>query len=142
MRVHAKAFPLRNRGRYTKADFHLDFSTGTITCPACATTSLVRGELARFPGHACGPCPQHSQCTTAPARHLSIHRHEPFLAELRARQNTPEGRAVLRRRVTVEHRLAAIGGPRRRRARYCGVRKNLFDVRRHAAIANLQVAAA
>jgi hypothetical protein len=142
LRVHAKAFPLHNRGRYTKADFRLDFEAGTITCPAGTIVDLVRGAIARFPTSACGPCSLREHCTKAPARHLAIHREEPFLVELRAQQKTPTGRADLRKRVTVEHRLAAIGGARRRRARYVGVRKNLFDVRRHAAVANLHVAAA
>jgi hypothetical protein len=142
MRVHAKAFPLRNRGRYTKADFSLDFAASTVTCPAGATVPLALGNVVRFPTSACRPCAQREQCTSAPARSLSIHREEPFLVELRRRQKTPEGRADLRQRVAVEHRLAAVGGARRRRGRYFGVRKNLFDVRRHAAVANLHVAAA
>jgi hypothetical protein len=142
LRVHAKAFPLRNHGRFTKADFRLDFDAGTITCPAGATVPLVRGSVARFPARACGPCAKRDRCTKAAARNLAIHQEEPFLVELRAKQKTPEGRAQLRQRVAVEHRLAAIGGPRRRRARYIGARKNLFDVRRHAAVANLHVAAA
>lgn len=142
LRVHAKAFPLRNHGRYTKASFRLDFEAMTVTCPARTTVPMIRGQTARFPTAACRPCGQRAQCTTAPARHLAIHREEPFLAELRTKQKTPEGRADLRKRSVVEHRLAAIGGPRRRRARYLGVRKNLFDVRRHAAVANLHLAAA
>jgi hypothetical protein len=142
MRVHAKAFPLRNAGRYTKVDFRLDFSTGTVTCPAGVTAPLVLGGITRFPSGACGPCEQRHRCTTATARTLAIHKKEPFLVELRAKQKTPEGRADLRQRVAVEHRLAAIGGARRRRARYVGVRKNLYDVRRHAAVANLHAAAA
>ena len=142
MRVHAKAFPLRNAGRYTKADFDLDFTDGKVTCPAGQVAPLSLGSITRFPQSACGPCEQRERCTTAPARHLSIHPEEPFLVELRARQKTPDGRADLRQRVPVEHRLAAIGGAKRRRARYRGVRKNLYDVRRHAVVANLHVAAA
>lgn len=142
LRVHAKAFPLRNHGRYTKADFQLDFEAAKVTCPAGMVVPLTRGKVSRFPARACAPCTQRERCTTAPARHLAIHREEPFLAELRAKQKTPEGRADLRKRTVVEHRLAAVGGPRRRRARYVGVRKNLFDIRRHAAVANLHIAAA
>jgi hypothetical protein len=142
MRVHAKAFPLRNGGRFTKTDFALDFSTGQVTCPNGATAPLVVGGVTRFPRSACAPCPRRERCTTASARSLAIHREEPFLVELRQKQKTVEGRADLRNRTGVEHRLAAVGGPRRRRARYRGVRKNLYDVRRHAAVANLHVAAA
>ena len=44
----------------------------------------------------------------------------------------------MRQRVGVEHRLAHLGARQGRRARYTGVRKNLFDVRRTAAVLNLQ----
>jgi hypothetical protein len=142
MRVHAKAFPLRNNGRFTKADFRLNFEASVVTCPAGITADLSLGAIARFPRSACGPCKLRERCTMAPARSLSIHRAEPFLVELRAKQKTPEGRADLRRRVGVEHCLADVGGPRRRRSRYFGARKNLFDVRRHSAVANLHAAAA
>jgi hypothetical protein len=82
------------------------------------------------------------QCTVAPQRSVSIHPHEPFLVELRARQRTAEGRAQLRQRIPVEHGLAHLGASQRRRARCLGVRKNLFDLRRHAAVFNLFAAAA
>ncbi len=141
MQVHAKAFGLGNAERYTKADFSLDFSTGTVTCPAGSSAPMSPGSVTYFPTSACSPCPQRKRCTTGRARRLKIHEHEPVLVELRAKQKTPEGRADLRQRVAVEHRLAAVGGARRRRARYIGVRKNLFDVRRHAAVANLHAAA-
>lgn len=46
--------------------------------------------------------------------------------------------AELRQRVEGAHRLAHLGARQARRARYKGVRKNLFDVRRTAAVLNLQ----
>jgi Transposase DDE domain/Transposase domain (DUF772) len=142
MRVHCKAFPLRNFGRFTKADFKLDFQSQRITCPAGASVSLLPGAVARFPTTTCQPCPLRLQCTAASHRSVSIHPHEPFLVELRARQHTPEGRAQLRRRIPVEHGLAHLGASQGKRARYLGVRKNLFDLRRHAAVFNLFAAAA
>ena len=51
---------------------------------------------------------------------------------------TPKGRGRLRERVAVEHRLAHVGRKQGRRARYFGVRKNLFDVRRAASVVNLE----
>jgi len=63
------------------------------------------------------------------------------LQELRQRQQTPQGRAQLRERVAVEHALAHIGHWQGRRARYRGVRKNVFDLRRCAVIHNLHVLA-
>jgi hypothetical protein len=142
MRVHCKAFPLRNGGRFTKADFTLDFEAARITCPAGMTVPLVPGAVARFPSATCQPCARRPQCTAAPQRSVSIHPHEPFLVELRARQRTVEGRAQLRQRIPVEHGLAHLGASQGKRARYVGVRKNLFDLRRHAAVFNLFAAAA
>ena len=40
---------------------------------------------------------------------------------------TKAGRAQLRERVPVEHSLAHLGLWQRNRARYIGLRKNLFD---------------
>jgi hypothetical protein len=142
MDVHCKAFPLRNHGRFTKEHFRLDFEAKRITCPAGESVPLVPGTVARFPSATCGACAQQSQCTVGGGgRSLSVHAQEQFLVQLRSRQKTPEGRSQLRRRTTVEHALARLGRSQGNRARYVGVRKNEYDVRRHAAVANLQVAA-
>jgi len=45
---------------------------------------------------------------------------------------TPDGRERLRQQVFVEHRLAHHARKQGARARYLGVRKNLFEARRHA----------
>jgi hypothetical protein len=66
---------------------------------------------------------------------------EALLIELRQRQSTPDGRARLRERVAVEHTLAHVGQWQGRHARYRGVRKNLFDLRRCAVVHNLHVLA-
>jgi transposase len=72
---------------------------------------------------------------------VAIHPDEALLAELRQRQQTPAGRAMLRERVQVEHALAHVGHWQGRRARYNGTRKNLFDLRRVAVVHNLHVIA-
>jgi DDE family transposase len=69
---------------------------------------------------------------------VSIAEDEPFQHRLHQRAATRAGRAQLRQRMEVEHRLAHLGARQGRRARYTGVRKNLFDVRRTAAVLNLQ----
>ena len=56
-----------------------------------------------------------------------MHPDEALLQELRERQQTPQGRAQLWERVAVEHALAHVGHWQGRRARYRGVRKNVFD---------------
>jgi hypothetical protein len=57
---------------------------------------------------------------------------------LRKLTKTRAGRARLRQRVAVEHSLAHLGRRQGRRARYRGVRKNLFDIRRTAVVQNLE----
>ncbi len=63
------------------------------------------------------------------------------MQELRERQLTAQGRAKLRERVAVEHCLSHIGRWQGDRARYVGLRKNLFDLRRTAVVHNLHVIA-
>jgi hypothetical protein len=94
------------------------------------------------PKHECNICPLHSQCTESKnGRSVSIHADELLLKELRERQNTAQGRAKLRERVSVEHCLAKIGQWQGEQARYIGLRKNLFDLRRMAIVHNLHVLA-
>jgi len=141
--VHCKAFPLHNKDRFTKVDFALDLEAGRITCPAGHSVACAPGTTAHFPAAVCGPCPRRDSCTAAKkaGRSVTLHQDEAFFVELRQIQKTPEGRAELRKRVVVEHGLAAISRTQGRRARYRGARKNLFDLRRHAAVENLHVAA-
>ena len=83
-----------------------------------------------------------ARCPTSPAgRRVSLHPAEALWAEWRERQRTPPGRAKLRERVAVEHALAPIGPWQGRRARYGGVRKHGFDLRRCAVVHNVHVLA-
>jgi hypothetical protein len=142
MEIHCKPFPLRNGDRFTKARFTLDFVRAEVVCPAGERAPLREGAVTRFPEAACGACSMRAQCTQSKrGRSLSVHAQEQLLVALRAAQKTPEGRADLRKRSGVEHKLAALSRTQGRRARYRGVRKNLFDLRRHAAVDNLFVAA-
>lgn len=140
--VHCKPFPLHNAERFTKADFHLDVAQGSVRCPNGVVMPMQPGTTVRFPTAVCAACPQRTQCTTSKrsGRSLTIHPHEGFLLELRRTARTPEGRIELRRRIKVEHGLATIHNRQGDRARYRGQRKNLFDLRRHAALTNLSVA--
>ncbi len=141
--IYCKAWRVRNTGgRYAKDQFSLDFDTGQLTCPAGAVMPFTPGKTVHFPKHACAACPLRARCTTSSnGRSVAIHPDEALLAELRARQATPAGRARLRERVQVEHALAHVGHWQGRRARYTGTRKNLFDLRRVAVVHNLHVIA-
>jgi len=124
LQVFCKAFPVRNGPRFAKTAFHLDFDRGLLTCPNSVTVAFTPGGKVQFPAQACAACPLQIQCTTsARGRSVQIHPDERLLAELRAAQQTPHGRAKLRERVKVEHTLAHVGRWQGRRARYLGQRK-------------------
>lgn len=138
--IICKAWPVRNGDRFTKAAFTLDFDQNLIRCPNAVTIAFQPGQVVRFPPDQCTVCPLREQCTTSQhGRSVSIHEDEALLVELRARQQTTAGRAMLRERVGVEHTLAHIHQWQGDRARYCGARKNLFDARRGAILENLHL---
>jgi hypothetical protein len=140
--VFCKAFPVRNGPRFAKTAFTIDFDHGLLTCPAGQQMPFTPGGKVQFPAGACQACPLQTQCTTSTrGRSVQIHPDERLLAEFRAAQQTPHGRAKLRERVKVEHTLAHVGRWQGRRARYLGPRKNLFDLRRVAVVHNLHVIA-
>jgi len=126
--IYCKAWRVRNTGgRFAKDQFTLDFDTGQLTCPAGVAMPFAPGKTVRFPEGTCAACPLQARCTTSShGRSVAIHPDEALPAELRRRQQTPDGRARLRERVAVEHALAHVGHWQGRRARYLGTRKNLF----------------
>lgn len=140
--IYCKAWPVRNGDRFPKTAFTLDWDAGTLRCPHDVIVPFHPGGVVHFPAETCAACPLHDRCTTSVhGRSVSIHRDERLLRELRTRQTTALGRAKLRERVAVEHSLAHIGRWQGNRARYCGTRKNLFDLRRTAVVHNLHVIA-
>jgi len=142
LEVYCKAWPVRESKRFSKQTFTLDWEQQIIRCPAEQEMPFVLGGVVHFPKETCAQCPLQTQCTTSSkGRSISIHPDETLLLELRQRQQTPQGRAKLRERVAVEHTLAHVGRWQGRRARYRGLRKNLFDLRRCAVVHNLHVLA-
>ncbi|WP_437717351.1 hypothetical protein [Sorangium sp. So ce448] len=71
---------------------------------------------------------------------MSIAEDEALESKFRRLQQTGPGRAVLLERTAVEHALAHIAARKGYSARYIGTRRNLFDLRRAAAIQNLVAA--
>ena len=138
--IYCKAWPVRNAGRFPKTAFTLDWQRRTIQCPNHIRLPFEPGGTLHYPAAVCASCPLQQRCTTSVrGRSVHIHPDERLLAELRERQHTPLGRAKLRERIAVEHTLAHVGHWQGRRARYCGQRKNLFDLRRCAVVDNLHV---
>ena len=133
-----RPWPSRNRGMFTKRDFTIDVEKSQVTCPAKQVIP-IKGNVARFPKSACGPCALRDKCTRAKkgrGRSISIHAQEDLLQDLTVRKATSEGRAELRERVPVEHSLAHICNRQGRRARYLGTEKNIFDLCRYAVVEN------
>jgi hypothetical protein len=142
LQIYCKAWPVRNGPRFPKTAFHLDWDQQVIACPNQVVLPFELGGVVHFPAEICAACPLRERCTTSQrGRSVTIHPDEALLGELRQRQLTPVGRAKLRERVAVEHALAHIGRWQGRRARYRGIRKNVFDLRRSAVVHNLHIIA-
>lgn len=136
-RVISKAWTLSSKGgRYSKARFDIDLDALSVTCPQGSKAHIRKGK-AQFSRTDCGRCEVRDRCTKALYRSVQIHPQERMLQQFRAELATSEGRAERRKRVTVEHRLAHVTRRRGPKARYTGTRKNLFDLRRTAAVENL-----
>ena len=139
--VICKPWVARNGKRFAKADFKINLRDMTITCPAGEAERIDLGADVEFDATACAQCPLRGQCTTAAQNHgrtVSIADDERLQQRLRKLMASSRGRERIRERVAVEHGLAHLGRRQGKRARYCGVRKNLFDVRRAASIQNLE----
>lgn len=139
--VFCKPWVARNGKLFSKSDFVINMRSRTIQCPAGEVERFEPGSVVEFDPEACARCPQRARCTMASSssgRTVSISEDEQLQHRLRKLTAAPKGRQQLRERVAVEHRLAHLGRKQGRRARYLGVRKNLFDVRRAAAIVNLE----
>lgn len=141
--ILCKPWVPRNKGGqlFTKADFRLNLRDLTITCPANDVRSFRPGRTVEFDAARCDTCPMRARCTTRPlgrGRQVQIAEDERLQHRLRKQIATKKGRARLRQRVRVEHRLAHIVRRQGRRARYLGVRRNLFDLRRAASLQNLE----
>jgi hypothetical protein len=131
----------RNGQHYPKSLFQINVRDRKITCPAGQTEPFEFGTTVEFDPEVCDRCPRRSQCTDASlgqGRTVSIAEDEARQKRLRKLLATPGGRRKLRERVAVEHSLSHAGRRQGRRARYVGVRKNLFDWRRANAITNLE----
>src|SRR5215831_8399019 len=138
--IFCKAWPVRQWPYFPKSAFQLDWEHSILRCPGGETMPFAPGGVVKFPAATCQQCALRERCTaSASGRSVSIHPDEALLQELRERQQTPQGRAQLRERVAVEHALAHVGHWQGRRARYRGVRKNVFDLRRCAVVHNLHV---
>lgn len=139
--VVCKPWVAHNGDLFTKTDFKINVRDMTITCPAGEVEPIRPGSVVAFEPEACDACTLRPKCTNAAlgsGRTVNIAEDEVLQQRLRKRIATPRGRRQLRQRVAIEHGLAHISQRQGNRARYRGVRKNQYDLRRAATIQNLE----
>lgn len=135
--------------RFTKYDFEVHPEEGWARCPAGhETRDLAWGRdgrggkipVFRFPAAACQECPLKDRCLNPrqKGRTLRLHPHEALLREARAKQRTPEFKAVYRRRCHIERTIAHLTRHGARRARYFGQLKVRFQVFMAAMVHNIK----
>ncbi|HEX4352578.1 MAG TPA: transposase [Polyangiales bacterium] len=132
----------RNGDFFAKSDFKLNLRDRTITCPAGEQQPISFGSKVEFPAETCGGCPLRAKCTDAApdrGRSVAIADNEMLQHRLRKQAATIAGRARLRERIPVEHRQAHTCRRQGTTARYLGIRKNEFDLRRVSALSNFEV---
>jgi hypothetical protein len=131
-------------GLFAKSAFDIDLEQDSVTCPGGHTTKTFHslpnntGRVFSF-GALCRDCPLRSACTTSgKGRTLLVHPQEALLQAARAYQQTPQGRARLRERVVVEHRLARLSQLGISQALYLGRVKTRFQLMMASSIANFR----
>ena len=140
-KIVCKPWKSHNGRLFPKSAFALNLRDRTITCPNGQMQRVTVGTIVEFDPDVCDRCALRQHCTTAElgtGRSVAIAENEPLQQRLRKQIRTSAGRAALRERTTIEHKLAHISQRQGNHARYVGVRKNTFDLRRASAIQNLE----
>ena len=140
-KIVCKPWKSHNGQLFPKSAFTLNLRDHTIECPNGQMQRFALGTIVEFDPDICDRCALRSQCTTAELGHgrtVAIAENEPLQQRLRKQMHTSAGRAALRERTMIEHKLAHISQRQSNHARYLGVRKNTFDLRRASAIQNLE----
>jgi len=139
--IVCKPWTSQNGRQFPKSAFRLNLRDRTIECPAGHVQRVSFGTVVTFDPDACDPCALRPHCTTAAFGHgrsAAIAENEPLQHRLRTQIQTAAGRQALRARTMIEHKLAHISQRQGNDARYIGIRKNTFDLRRASAIQNLE----
>lgn len=139
--IICKPWKSHNGTLFPKSAFTLNIRNRTIACPNGQVHGFSFGTVVEFDPDVCDRCPLRAQCTTAEFGHgrtVAIAENEPLQQRLRKQMQTAAGRGALRQRTMIEHKLAHISQRQGNHARYVGVRKNTFDLRRASAIQNLE----
>jgi hypothetical protein len=139
--IVCKPWKSHNGRLFPKSAFTLNLRDHTIACPTGQVQRFTFGTVVEFEPDVCDRCARRRECTTAElgnGRSVAIAENESLQHRLRQQIQTGAGRAALRERTMIEHKLAHISQRQGNTARYVGVRKNTFDLRRASAIQNLE----
>jgi IS5 family transposase len=128
--VVAKVAPVHNGAYFSKDEFAIDLSTGTVRCPAGQIALISEPvqvgyvQRVQFPARLCGACPLHDRCVRGHAgRSITIGAYEAHRQRARTAQRDPAIQVLLHRRPLVERKLAHLVRWGSRKARYRGQRK-------------------
>ena len=131
-------------GYFAKKDFVIDLEQNTVTCPQGHTVSesktvANKGTLFRFPDTLCASCPLRASCTKSKhhGRVITLHPQEALLQKARSYQKTDAFTEDIKRRQTVEHRIARLKQLGMSKSRFFGRTKTLFQLTIAATVANL-----
>jgi IS5 family transposase len=102
-------------GLFSKDDFHIDLTAGTVTCPAGQVAPVPartrqRRLQVRFASEVCAACPLRQHCTKRPGkgRVIELNVHEELLAAARATRWTSAFRDRYRQRARAERKIAQL----------------------------------
>jgi hypothetical protein len=140
-KIVCKPWKSHNGSLFPKSAFTLNLRDRTIECPNGHVQRFSFGTVVEFDPDVCDTCRLRPQCTTAEVGHgrsVAIAENEQLQARLRKQMHSSARREALRARTIIEHKLAHISQRQGNGARYIGVRKNTFDLRRASAIQNLE----
>lgn len=140
-KIICKPWKSRNGELFPKSVFTINIRNRTIKCPKGQVQGFSFGSVVEFDPDVCDRCSLRTKCTTAEignGRSVAINENEPLQQRLRKEIQTSAGREALRERTMIEHKLAHISQRQGNHARYVGVRKNTFDLRRASALQNLE----
>ncbi len=136
-----KPWPIRSLipDGFSTADFLIDQTAGTLTCPAGHTVPLTPAKRTAKFGDRCTGCPLRARCTTsARGRIVKIGEHDALQRAHRARAAAEDFQAAYRwHRPMIERSIAWITRDNRR-VPYRGVPKNDAWLHLRAAAINLR----
>ncbi|CAN5816471.1 hypothetical protein BH24ACT6_BH24ACT6_01800 [soil metagenome] len=125
--------------QFRRAEFTIDYTGRTVSCPNGQTVTISRTGAASF-GPRCNGCPVRTRCTSAvDGKTFKVGEHDQHLATARTRWRRGDGIDDYRQhRPMVERSIAWLVANGHRRVRYRGVERNRQALAVRAATINLR----